>query len=257
MILMASMHSANTVRIEIAAHCIESALAAQAGGADRVELFSNPFEGGVTPSEGLIAGARRALNIPLHVMIRPRGGDFHYSNHELEVMRNDIAVAQRLGANGVVFGLVNVDGMVDVVRTRELVNLAKPLAVTFHRAFDLCRDLHRAFEDVISCGADRVLTSGGEETALKGIPVLAKLVDIAACRIGIAAAGGIRPENAQQIVRQTGVQEVHAGLRSRLSSPMRFRNEKVRFGTAQQSEYERMVVTEQDIRQFVQQLGRI
>jgi len=251
------MHSANSVRVEIAAHSVESALAAQAGGADRVELFSNPLEGGVTPSEGLIVGARKAVNIAVHVMIRPRGGDFHYSHHEFEIMRTDIAAAKRLGANGIVLGLVSLDGTVDFARTREFVELARPLSVTFHRAFDVCRDVRRALDDLISCAVDRVLTSGGEANALTGIPVLAELVRMAKGEIGLVAAGGITSENVQQIVRQTGVQEIHAGLRSTFVSPMRFRNEKIRFGVAAESEYQRLVVTEEHVRKLVTKVGEL
>jgi len=140
------MTAGNQITVEIAVHTIDSALAAEAGGAHRIELFSNPIEGGVTPSEGLIAAVRENVTKPVHVMIRPRGGDFHYSNLEFDVMGRDINMAKRLGAHGVVFGLLNQDGTVDMDRTRQLVETARPLAVTFHRAIDLCCDLEKAVD---------------------------------------------------------------------------------------------------------------
>lgn len=243
------------ILVEIAAHTIESALAAQSGGADRVELFSNYLEGGVTASAGLIAVAREQLSIDFQVMIRPRGGDFHYSGDEFRVMQRDIEAAKRLGANGVVLGLVNLDGTVDVERTGALVKLARPLAVTFHRAFDMCRDLPAALEDVISTGADRLLTSGGEATAGGGIEPLANLVRIAGSRVSLIAAGGITIENVCEIVQRTGVREVHAGLRSTVPSPMRFRNENIYFGPTGQRQYERAAVQEEDVRELIERVN--
>jgi copper homeostasis protein len=245
------------IQIEIAAHTIDSALAAAAGGADRVELFSDPGEGGVTPSHGAIALTREKLGIDLHVLIRPRAGDFCYSDDELQIMLRDIAVAKQLGANGIVFGIVNPDGEVALEHTRQLVDATRPLAVTFHRAFDLCRDLSQALEDVISCGVDRVLTSGGQASAMKGIETLANLVRIAGSRIGIIAAGGIRPKNAREIVQRSGVSQVHAGLRSTIPSPMRFQNLNVAFGQVRASEYERVVVTERNVRKLVLELKNL
>ncbi|HWY70873.1 MAG TPA: copper homeostasis protein CutC [Terriglobales bacterium] len=243
--------------VEIAVHSVESAIAAQVGGADRVELFSNPIEGGVTPSEGLITILREKLVKDLHVMIRPRGGDFHYSELESEVMRRDINMAKRSGANGVVFGFVNVDGTVDVERTRQMVEASRPLSVTFHRAFDVCSNLENALEDLISSGVDRVLTSGGEASAIEGSKRIASLVRIAGNRIKIIAAGGIRPANVRRILQETGVREVHAGLRSTIPGPMRFHNEKVSIGHRIPGEHERIVVKEDDVRKLVNAVGQL
>jgi len=245
------MCATNRIVVEIAVHSVESAIAAQAGGADRVELFSNPIEGGVTPSEGLIAVVREKLIQDLHVMIRPRGGDFHYSDLELAVMVRDVNMAKRLGANGVVLGLVNVDGTVDIHRTRQLVEVSRPLSVTFHRAFDVCCNLENALEDLIGCGVDRVLTSGGEATAIKGSKSIANLVRLAGNRIKIMAGGGIRPANIRQIVQETDAREVHAGLRRIVPSPMRFHNDKVSIGHKVPAEYERITVKEDDVRKLV------
>ena len=245
--------SAKPILVEIAAHSVQSALAAQAGGAHRVELFSDPLEGGVTPSEGLIAVVRDRLKIPLHVIIRPRGGDFCYSVEERDVMKRDIAVLKRLGVDGVVLGILNPSGSVNVELTRELVEAARPMSVTFHRAIDLCRDLSAALKEVIDSGADRVLTSGGTAVASEGIPVLQSMVREAGQQIAVMAAGGVRPTNVRTIVQQTGVREVHAGLRTAIPSPMRFQNEAVSFGKGSR-EFERIVVQERDVRALVEQI---
>lgn len=250
------MTSSTTILLEIAAHTIDSALAAQAGGADRVELFSNPMEGGVTPSEGLVITVRERVARPLHILIRPRGGDFCYSSAEFEAMLHDIAAAKRLGANGVVLGIVNPNGTVDVPRLRELISAARPLAVTFHRAFDMCKDLPATLETLIDCGVERVLTSGGDATAQAAIPMLSHLVSMAGERIVIIAAGGIRANNVREIVIQTGVSEVHAGLRRQVPSPMQFRNTKICFGGSI-SEYEKLEVIESAVRQLVQELSHL
>jgi len=164
---------------------VESAIASEQGGAQRIELCSNLPEGGVTPSAGMIAMTRKRVSIALHVLIRPRAGDFTYSDLEFEVIKRDILLAKQLGANGVALGVLDSEGNIDVVRTRELVSLARPMAATFHRAFDLTRDPLAALEDVISTNADRVLTSGGAETAEKGSANLARLHKAAKGRIQI------------------------------------------------------------------------
>jgi copper homeostasis protein len=243
-------HSVAKVLVEIAAHTIESAVAAQNGGADRVELFSNPLEGGVTPSYGLISAARKRISTQLHVMIRPRGGDFCYSQDEFATMLEDIEIVKRLGANGIAVGIVTPEGTVDFERLSKLISASRPLSVTFHRAFDVCRDLPKALEELIACGVDRVLTSGGEPTAWQGVETLAHLMRIAEGRIPIIAAGSIKPENAQEIVQRTGIREVHAGLRRHVPGPMRFRNERVSFGPTPSDQ--RITVNEMDVRELVE-----
>ena len=235
------------VSVEIAAHTIASASAAQAGGAKRVELFSNWLEGGTTPSEGLISTVRELLLIPLHVMIRPRGGNFHYSAEELLAMKRDVAAAKRLGANGVVLGFVNLDGRIDVERTRELTELARPLEVTFHRAFDTCRDLSASLENLIGCGVDRVLTSGGGACALDSLGVLSHLTALAGDQIAMIACGAVTAENAREIIHKTGVREIHAGLRSAVQPSQRFANEQFSLG-------EDVVVKEEDVRRLVSEV---
>ncbi len=218
--------------IEICVNSAESALKAQQGGADRVELCENLFEGGTTPSAGSILTARRRLTAGLMVMIRPRGGDFLYSDLEFEVMQQDIRMAKELGADGIVLGLLTPDGHVDVPRTRELAQLALPLPITFHRAFDMASDPFRALEDVISLGIARILTSGGERTAFEGARRIAQLVQRANGRINIMPGSGINERNVATILEQTGASEVHFTAMERLPSGMTYRNSVLHMGSA-------------------------
>jgi copper homeostasis protein len=190
---------------------------------------------------------RARVKTGLQVMIRPRGGDFCYTAEEFEVMRRDIAVAKKLGADGVVLGILDAAGNVDVERTRELVELSRPLRVTFHRAFDMSADLFRALEDVCRSGADRVLTSGGEQTAGLGLQSIARVVKAARGRIVIMAGSAIYEKNAASIVEQAGVTEIHVGLGSVAESPMVYRNPRVSMGAAAGREYQRIQVREEDV----------
>jgi len=218
-------------RVEVCVDSVESAVAAQEGGADRVELCADLMEGGTTPSAGAIELARRALGIDLNVIIRPRGGDFCYSDVELEVMRRDVAVAKGLGANGVVVGLLGEDGAVDLARTRALVDLARPMSVTFHRAFDMSRDAFESLEALASLGVDRVLTKGQADSIWEGMDLVAELVKKAGDRI-IVMPGGGRDHNVKAIVARTGAREVHVvGTRS-VESRMRHRNMRCFMGGA-------------------------
>jgi copper homeostasis protein len=202
----------------------EAAIAAQQGGADRVELCANLLEGGTTPSAGSIQFARQRIDIGLQVMIRPRGGDFCYTDVEFEIMKLDIEMAKKLGADGVVIGILQADGTVDRERTGELVELARPMNVTFHRAFDMARDPYQTLEDLIDLGVDRVLTSGREITAFEGLDLIADLVQKAGDRIVVMPGGGIHERNIRKIVERTGAREVHAAAPVTVPSAMEYRN---------------------------------
>ncbi len=218
------------VKLEICVYSIESALEAEAGGADRVELCDNPPQGGTTPSYGSILGARRALQVPLHVMVRPRGGDFLYSDTEFDVMKNDIDVCKTLAVHGVVIGILLPDGRVDKARTRELVARAQPMSVTFHRAFDMTADPKQALEDVIETGCARVLTSGQAPTAMEGRELIACLVEQAGKRIIVMPGVAIRAHNIAELRRSTGAAEFHTAASKTLESGMTYRNPRLSMG---------------------------
>lgn len=214
--------------LEIAANSLASALAAQVGGADRIELCENLGEGGTTPSYGTLAATRDRLRIPLYVLIRPRGGDFLYDDAEFEVMRRDIEICARLGCDGVVVGALDADGMVDATRCRKLIAAAGTLGVTFHRAFDAARDQGEALEAVIALGCERVLTSGARASAAEGAEVIAGRVRQAGERIRIMAGAGIRADNLRALAVRSGAHEFHASARSPRVSAMRYRHSDLR-----------------------------
>lgn len=202
---------------ELCAETIDACLVAREGGAHRIELCSGLSEGGMTPSHGLIQEAVERSGLPVHVLIRPRGGDFVYSAAEVEVMRRDILHVKELGAAGVVLGILKADGRVDVEATKPLVQLARPMEVTFHRAFDVTSSLTEALEDVVTTGADRILTSGGQRNVVAGSAALAELVQLAGDRVAIAVGGGLRLQNAASLARATQARHFHGSLRRRLT----------------------------------------
>jgi copper homeostasis protein len=240
--------------VEICVDSVAGAIAAQRGGADRIELCDNLLEGGTTPSAGCIKVAR-SVKIGLHVMIRPRGGDFLYSPEELEVMREDIRMAKDLGADGVVFGCLTAAGQVDRLQTAELTQLARPLNVTFHRAFDMSSDPERGLEELIELGVDRVLTSGQESTCLEGMEVIAALVRKAAGRIIVMPGGGLTLRNVARIAKFTGVSEVHLSARGSIESKMRYRNPRVFMGgTLRPPEFSWKTTDENLVRSMVESI---
>jgi len=238
------------VLVEVCVDSVASAVAAERGGAARLELCSALGEGGVTPSTGLMELVLAAVRLPVHVMIRPRGGDFCYDADEFKAMGRDIAHAKRIGAHGVVFGILHAGGTVDVARSRELRELALPLSVTFHRAFDMAADFFPALEDLCGIGVDRVLTSGGEATSIAGSGVISQLIRQSRGRIVVMPGSGIKPGNAGQLVEATGAREIHVSLRTSLPSPMQHRNPKVSMGSARNDEYQRFVVLEEEVRRL-------
>ena len=220
----------NKIKLEVCIDSVQSAINAEKGGASRVELCDNLFEGGTTPSAGAIELARQHINIGLQVIIRPRGGDFLYSDLEFEIMKKDILLAKQLGADGVVFGILKADGTVDKARNAELFALAQPMSTTFHRAFDMTADPFQALEDIISLGIHRVLTSGQERSVAEGVPLIAQLVEKAGDRIIILPGGGIDEFNIGKIVEATGVKECHISGRKKVASNMQFINRRVFMG---------------------------
>jgi copper homeostasis protein len=197
------------VDIEACVDTVHSARAAEGGGADRIELCDNLVEGGTTPSAGMIEECVARLGIPVFVIVRPRGGDFLYTSSEITVMLRDIAHAKTLGAAGIVAGALERDASISRTAMRELLIAAAPLPVTFHRAFDACRDPRAALEALVELGVSRILTSGQAATALEGATAIAASVEQAAGRIGVIAGGGVDEDSVAELVRVTGVREVH------------------------------------------------
>ncbi len=202
---------AGRITVEICVGDVESAIAAEAGGADRVELCDNLSVGGTTPSVGTIAEACRWLSIPIHVLIRPRAGHFDYTERERAVMRRDIEAAKALGAAGIVVGILDAQGDVALDPLAEVIALARPLSVTFHKAIDQTRDPLAALEALIAIGVDRILTSGARPSAIEGVETLRSLVDRAAGRLAIMAGGGLVLDHLGAMIRTAGVGEVHLG----------------------------------------------
>lgn len=213
--------------LEVCIDSVESGIAAQQGGAARVELCDNLYEGGTTPSAATIEIARKYLHIGINVMIRPRGSDFCYSPIEFEIMQRDVQIAKKLGADAVVFGILRPNGTVDTERSKQLIELARPLKVTFHRAFDMTRDPFEALEDLIAIGTDRILTAGHQPSVPKGIDLIATLHRKAAGRIAIMAGSGVREHNLAQIIERTKISEFHTTARKAIESTTKFRKPQV------------------------------
>lgn len=243
--------------LEICVDSVESAIAAQRGGAQRVELCSDLLEGGITPSPGLLEMVRRLVEIEVFAMVRPRAGDFFYTNHELKVMKADIQHARRLGADGIVLGVLDADGYVDVPRTRELVELAAPLPVTFHRGVDVSADRIDSLERIVASGARRVLTSGGKRRVIEALSTVAEMIERAAGRITVMTGGGLNAENIRAVAEATGATEFHASLTTQLPSPVRYRSDSLFLGANMDRDHSRFVVREEDVRRLRDQLDLI
>jgi len=243
--------------LEICVDSLGSARAAQSGGAQRIELCSSLSEGGITPSSGLIRAVRESLSIPVFVIIRPRAGDFSYTAEEFAVMRRDIATAKTCAANGVALGLLLPDGQVDIERTRELVELARPMAVTFHRAIDWAPQMEEALEQVIKAGADRILTSGGAQTALQGITRIARMVARADRRIGVMVCGTVRKQNIGEIARGTNASEFHASLRKPSRSPVIYGHRPLSLSASGLDDFARYAVAAEDVRALRDELEAV
>ncbi|MBF8248810.1 MAG: hypothetical protein HW374_1610 [Bacteroidetes bacterium] len=214
--------------LEVAIDSIDGLNAAERGGADRIELCAQLHEGGVSPSDYLLSMAVAKTNLPIRVMVRPRGGSFIYTNEEFQIMKREILRSKKVGIEGVVFGLLLNEHEIDVDRTRVLVDLANPIKSTFHRAFDSLKNPLEVIDQVISTGVDTLLTSGGTQSAEQSVEAIAKLVEKSNGRISILAGGGVRGSNVARIVRTTGVRSVHVGAGLTVSQQIGEIEERVR-----------------------------
>lgn len=232
--------------IELCVEGIDGFLAAQEAGADRVELCASLVEGGLTPSLATIRAAVKAAKIPVHVIIRPRGGDFLYSDTEFETMVEDIKALRDEGVSGVVIGCLTPDGRIDEPRTKALVDAARPMSVTCHRAFDMTADAREALEALIRCGIDRVLTSGQRDTAIEGSAILKAAVEQAAGRIVIMGCGALDADNIQKVRDETGLSEMHFAALTTVPSGMVFRNPHVGMGGSEKDREYELTLTDRD-----------
>ena len=241
--------------IEVSAYSVQWAIDAQKAGAQRVELCDNIYEGGTTPSIASIELARKHLDIELYVIIRPRGGDFLYSDIEFETMKRDIEHAKAAGVDGLVFGLLNKDGSVDIDRTKELVELSKPLKVTFHRAFDVAKEPFTALEDIVACGCHRILTSGQKDKAIDGLPLLAQLVKKAGNRISIMPGSGIDENNILELKNKSKAFEFHLSGKKTIQTKMDYINKDVNFNAIQKSSIpEHAALNIEKVREIIKKL---
>jgi len=238
-------------RLEICAFNLTSALAAQEAGADRIEFCAGPEEGGTTQSAGAIRTARETLRIPLYPIIRPRGGDFLYSDEEFRSMIRDIEYCKQVGCNGVVFGILCPDGSVDRARSARLVEVAYPLGVTFHRAFDWCSNPFEAMETIIGIGCERMLTSGQRPKALEGVEMIDQLVREADDRIVIMPGSGVRSANIVELAEKTGASEFHTSARVLKASAMSFVN------AAMKESQDSVIVDPDEVRKIKEQLDAL
>jgi copper homeostasis protein len=246
------------IKLEICVDNVESAIDAQNAGADRIELCSNLMEGGTTPGPGTISSARQNLTIDINVIIRPRGGDFIYNDIDYDIMRRDIEVCGENGINGIVLGILHSDGSIDVDRTAKLIEFARPMSATFHRAFDMCNDPFKGLEDVISSGAMRLLTSGHKNKAEDGTDLIRELILQAENRIIIMPGSGININNIRAIALDTGAKEFHLTGRKIIESDMIFRKPDISMGGVQAiPEYSRKVADPDMITSIVNNLKMI
>ena len=245
-------------KLEICVDDVESAIEAQNAGADRIELCNNLIEGGTTPGSGTICSARNNLTIVLHVIIRPRGGDFLYSGLEYDIMRSDIETCRKYGVDGVVLGILLQDGTIDIARTAKLIELARPMSVTFHRAYDMCKDPYKGLEDVISTGADRLLTSGQRNRVEESGGLINQLINQAGKRIIIMPGSGLNLSNITHIAITTGAKEFHLTGRKVIDSEMVYRKENISLGgTSGIPEFSRKVTDPDMIRSIICNLKMI
>jgi copper homeostasis protein len=237
--------------VEIVVYNIESALKAQEGGAERIELCDNPGEGGTTPSYGTIELVRQNVSLDVFVMIRPRGGDFCYTSYEFHSMKRDISQCQKLSVDGIVFGILNPDGTIDKKRCKELIAQARPLKVTCHRAFDMTRDPFEALEDCIEAGFDRILTAGQQAQAIKGATLIGQLIEKANGRIAIMPGSGVNENTVGEIVSKSKATEIHFSATTFRDSEMTFRNPQIAgMGSDEGSEFKLRTVDPERVKKI-------
>ncbi len=241
--------------LEICTGSLQSAIAARDGGARRIELCAALEIGGVTPSTGLIREARKIKGINIHVLIRPRGGDFLYDDSEVACMIGDIITAKECGADGVVIGALTAEGDVDTAVCKKLIEAAQGMNITFHRAFDMCRNPFTAMEEIISLGCSRILTSGQAATAEKGTELLKELVEKAEGRISIMPGCGVNAENAAKILHESGAYEIHASARSNVGSKMLYRHSGVSMGNSDNDEFARKETDIQEVKRIAEAIN--
>lgn len=243
--------------LEVCTGSVESVIAARDGGAARFELCSALEVGGITPSVGLMRLTREVKDIAMHVLIRPRGGDFLYNEAEIQCMEQDIIAARDCDADGVVIGALTADGNIDTTTCSRLVKAAQGMNITFHRAFDMCCDPFRALEEIIELGCNRILTSGLAATAEAGIPLIKRLVTTADGRIMIMPGCGVNATNAARILQETGATEIHASARKSVGSAMLFRHSGVSMGNPDSDEFARKETDANEVRAIVDAIMRI
>lgn len=239
--------------LEVCIGSLQSAIAAKQGGATRVELCSALEIGGITPSAGLMKAVRQVAGLKMHVLVRPRGGDFLYDRAEVDSMIHDILLAKQYGADGIVIGALKADGSIDVETCRQLVTAAQGMQITFHRAFDMCNDPLRAIQEIRDLGCQRLLTSGQASSALLGLPLLQQLIAMQT-GVTIMPGCGVKSSNVAEIIRQSQAMEVHASARRSYPSPMQYRSESVKMGNPDQDEFVRFETDETEVRAIVNEL---
>jgi copper homeostasis protein len=248
----------NKIVIEVCATSLDSAIAAEQGGAKRIELCDNIIEGGTTPSSGTILLARKYLKIDLFILIRPRGGDFLYNDIEFELMKADIIMAKKLKADGVVIGILDKNGFVDMKRTEELINLARPMGVTFHRAFDMSADPFKVLDQLIELKIDRLLTSGQKNKAIQGAPLINKLITKSNNKIEIMPGSGINVDNFIELAQKTGAKNFHLTGRKKVNSLMNYQNKEVLLsGSNQNADFEWAITDKEMIKKIVSMINKI
>jgi copper homeostasis protein len=233
--------------LEVIAFNIQSCITIESCGAQRIELCDNPGEGGTTPSKGFIEAARKAVSIDLFPIIRPRGGDFLYSEEEFAIMKADVKYCKEANCDGVVLGILKKDGSIDVQRCSELVSMAYPMSVTFHRAFDRVNDAQQALEEIIEMGCERILTSGGYPTAMEGAANISTLIKQADERIIIMPGSGVRSSNIAELAQLTGASEFHSSARTTVNSKMEFSS------STMNEELKTVSVDEEEVRKILGQ----